>query len=163
MNDHVKICDVTGAVTYRGNSVQNWHAKAIAYSTVLSEMWIMLKKFDIYPNGENTIEEIVYAELIRLRDKIKEQERLIHEVLIPKREVDMVGVFKETEEDRRRDCATGAHDFQPRYDKVLGRIEVGGIRGKGDPNELFDAMKDTIYVRDICRFCGKTIEREPEV
>lgn len=49
------------------------------------------------------------------------------------------------------------HRFEPRYDR---RFSDSGFKVDRGTPELVESMKETIYVRDVCRYCGATIERE---
>lgn len=60
----------------------------------------------------------------------------------------------------RKRCYNGGekHKFKPRYDKINnGRIfEIKCVPNINDIKEL---STDTIYVKDVCVWCGKEIKR----
>ena len=61
----------------------------------------------------------------------------------------------------RSTCDYGVHDFQPRYDKGAAVIPDREWKANGvDLVEFMETLRPKTYVRDICRKCGKTIERE---
>lgn len=52
------------------------------------------------------------------------------------------------------------HKYKPRYDELdqdSGMIEARGVMG---PNAMRRMGLRDVYVRDICVWCGKTIERK---
>jgi hypothetical protein len=60
-------------------------------------------------------------------------------------------------------CTEGGvhHKYQPRYDEESQLPK--GFKCEGEvPPKVLNAMKakQRIYVRDVCVWCGKTIERE---
>ncbi len=54
-------------------------------------------------------------------------------------------------------CENNQHQFEARYD-----IKMPGpaITPECVTAEVATALKETIYVRDVCITCGKTIERQ---
>ncbi len=62
---------------------------------------------------------------------------------------------------RRKDkCCNGGnqHKFEPRYtEEVLTKLKVSRVEGNiGDLRRL---TIGEVYVHDICKWCGKTIEK----
>lgn len=65
---------------------------------------------------------------------------------------------------RRHDCARDGHRFEPRYDEHPRDFpKWDRIRLPLDwtAEEQRDFMLLRTYVRDVCRHCGRTIERTP--
>lgn len=55
--------------------------------------------------------------------------------------------------------STGVHDFVPRYDEVPKGGDIN-IKGGGmTAGEMREMTLTRVYVRDVCRNCGQTIER----
>lgn len=51
----------------------------------------------------------------------------------------------------------GRHKFEPRYDRTLPKdLAEGGFEGT---RSTIEAVKDQIYVRDICVRCSETVEK----
>ncbi len=48
------------------------------------------------------------------------------------------------------------HQYKPRYDLIMPFGELQNFKGSVT---AFEAMKNKIYVRDICVRCGHTVER----
>ena len=59
---------------------------------------------------------------------------------------------------RERNCSIHGHKFEARYDRRLPE-NLNSIRGDYD-EELLEALKQDIYLFDICIYCGKKIERD---
>jgi len=54
-------------------------------------------------------------------------------------------------------CEKKGHKYKPRYDKKFPH-GLTNIRGYDDGT--INALKEIIYVRDICVRCGETVERK---
>ena len=53
-------------------------------------------------------------------------------------------------------CKAHGHRFEGRYDCKLPPLEFTKLSGAAD---AIEALKDKIYVHDICIYCGKIIDR----
>ena len=53
------------------------------------------------------------------------------------------------------------HRYEARYEEVPTPLAEGGFRVKQiAPDKLRGLLLRKVYVRDVCRRCGHTIERE---
>lgn len=61
-------------------------------------------------------------------------------------------------------CGVENHGFEPRYDEIMPEAESRKIeiRSASPVDRVVGALKNKIYVLDICRYCGKTIERQAD-
>jgi hypothetical protein len=50
------------------------------------------------------------------------------------------------------------HNFKPRYDQMRNNIVVEKSRGIS-ATELKTLMYDDIYIKDICVWCGKEVQK----
>lgn len=59
---------------------------------------------------------------------------------------------------RKRSCDVDGHHFEPRYDERPNGYIVHDVIGM-TAEQIRRLMLTQTYVRDVCRYCGKTIER----
>jgi|GEM_PF-1674426 len=54
-------------------------------------------------------------------------------------------------------CYNGGnkHLFSPRYSRILPDV----VKGEGITIEYLEALKDEIYIKDVCVWCGKEIKK----
>ena len=60
----------------------------------------------------------------------------------------------------RNKCYKGGnkHCFEPRYDEVPHKTKSFEAQ-RATPEQIKRLLVYTVYVRDVCVWCGKTIER----
>ena len=59
-------------------------------------------------------------------------------------------------------CFNGGnkHNFKPRYSNCFGEVGKGVVsRIESMKGDYFSSLKEDVYERDVCTWCGKTIEK----
>jgi hypothetical protein len=58
------------------------------------------------------------------------------------------------------ECKPGKHKFEPRYDRVDSPYTRTINTETINPKAIIEALKDKIYIYDICVRCGKTVRKD---
>jgi len=60
----------------------------------------------------------------------------------------------------RHNCQKHGHRYEARFDKRFPVGIMDRLAKTGNIPEIIEAMKETIYIHDLCTRCGHVIERK---